>query len=332
MANSDGSDVLSIRTHVSIDPDTVFPRDAVDSDDGASDEEIEPESVWAKCPDVRGYLTGEHCDVDQLVLEGYNVEHLLEDFPGSNFEFKTQVIPHRGLTDHVNTREGEGPHGSGETDLFFGILEGYQVVARTRHMSQKKVIQIKKYWATELSTNHDMYFGYVSPSDKVGVLFTLGGIVPIAVFQKLCFNSGISVLSLGRYGQKTPWALADQTLQKFSSKIQSVNIDVAFTFPVPSKKTRIPLFAYPRNASRTSLMFHEEGRGILNNKPVNFGMVRLDLPDAVTPKAPLRIDGSKKTAKITVYPNYFHAVRDVLNCEFQKLPGMMGTQKKGFRN
>ena len=67
MANSDGSDVLSIRTHVSIDPDTVFPRDAVDSDDGASDEEIEPESVWAKCPDVRGYLTGEHCDAALLV-------------------------------------------------------------------------------------------------------------------------------------------------------------------------------------------------------------------------------------------------------------------------
>ena len=77
-------------------------------------------------------------------------------------------------------------------------------------------------------------------------------------------------------------------------------------------------------------MFHEHGRAILNGKPVDFGTVRMDVPSVLQPRPPYRLDAvSKKSkAKITVYPKYFHAVRDGLNFEYRKFPANLQTKKE----
>ena len=127
------SSILSIAAHAADSPET--------DDDSTPfpfiQQQVEPNSVWALVPEVEKYLSAGCCDVDQLVLVNYDLQHLLEDFPGSNFVFTTKTTPHRRLTDEINTAEGVGPWGAGETDLLFGTLDMYQVVGM--HMSKKDV-------------------------------------------------------------------------------------------------------------------------------------------------------------------------------------------------
>ena len=296
--------------------------------------EIEPNSVWHACPWVGRYLTDVHCDVDQVVFDGYDISEISQAFPGANFEFCTTTVSHRGLTGGINTAEAEGPHGtSDDTDLLFGKLDIYQVICR--HMSNTKRQEVKEYMCDQLSQNSELYAGFVSPSQKPGVVVRKGCVVTVEVFRQLCFGCGVHRVSLGRYGQKTPCLLFQDTLTFFGSRSLSVNIDIAFSFPVVPEsetETAIPLFSYPQNVSRTSLMFHDQGRYLLNGKSVDFGMVKVDLPTLVNKfLAPHRVyprekEGRKDT--ISVYPNFFHAVRDRLNFEHSSFPANILTKRK----
>jgi len=247
------------------------------------------------------------------------------------------LVSHRGLTGGINTAEEEGPHGaSDDTDLLFGKLDMYQVICR--HMSNKKRKDVKKYMCDELSRNKELYAGFVSPNPKPGIVMRKGCMVPVDVFYKLCVGSGLQRVSLGRYGQKTPWKLFENSLEYFGSKSLSVNIDVAFTFPVIQKRptdTAIPLFSYPQNVSRTSLMFHDFGRDYLNGKRVDFGMVKVDLPALVSkfldPYRVIQTFQRKKEERkdsISVYPNFYHAVRDQVNFEHSSFPANIQTKRK----
>ena len=342
MASSDSDN----HSFIDIDdcPDPESELQAADEDEAAdvhnaraasakmASAEIEPNSVWHACPWVGGYLTDMYCDVDQVVFDGYDISDISQDFPGSNFEFCTTSVSHRGLTGGINTAEAEGPHGvSDDTDLLFGKLDTYQVICR--HMSNKKREAVKKYMCDQLSQNKELFAGFVSPNQKPGVVVRKGCVVTVEVFRKLCFGCGVRRVSLGRYGQKTPWALFETSLDDFGSKSQSVNIDLAFSFPViPDSETdtAIPLFSYPQNVSRTSLMFHNEGRFLLNGKPVDFGMVKENLPALVNKfLAPHRVrEKEDRKDTISVYPNFYHAVRDRLNFEHSSFPANILTKRK----
>ena len=298
-----------------------------------SEQQVEPNSVWALVPEVEKHLNAQTADMDQLLLINYDVRYLLEDFSGCNLVFQTKKIPHRGLTDDINTAQGVGPRGAGRTDLLFGTLDHYQVVGK--HMTKEKVDRVKAYIVSELSKKPKLYAGTVSASAAPGLCLKKGCTVTIEVFSELLLGCGVTHLCLGRYGQKTPWNLAKNILEKFSSKVDAFNVDIAFSFPVQfrDKKNRIttgiPLFSYSRNPSRACLMFHERGRGILNETPVDFGTVRMDVPSVLQPRPPNRIDAvSKKTkAKMCVYPKFYHAVRDRCDFEFQSFPANVQTKK-----
>ena len=246
------------------------------------EQQVEPNSVWALVPEFEKHLTAECADMDNLVLINYDVQFLLEDFSGCHLVFQSRVTPHRSLTDGINTAPEVGPRGAGRTDLLFGTLDHYQVVCK--HMSKEKKNEVKAYIANQLSKNPELYAGTVSASDSPGLCLKKGCTVTIEVFSELLRGCDITHICLGRYGQKTPWGLSRKLLRRFSSKVDAFNVDIAFTFPgvLRGKKNRIktgiPLFSYNRNPSKTCLMFHEHGRGLLNENPVDFGTVRLDLP------------------------------------------------------
>ena len=299
-----------------------------------SEQQVEPNSVWSVVPDVQEHLTAEFADMDQLVLINYDVRYLLEDFSGCHLVFQSKVTPHRSLTDCINTAPEVGPRGAGRTDLLFGTLDHYQVVAK--HMTHEKKDRVKDYIAGELSKKPKLYAGTVSASKAPGLCLNKGCTVTIEVFSELLRGCKITHLYLGRYGQKTPWHLAKQILQGFSSKVDAFNVDIAFSFPVELRdkkkkiRTRIPLFSYSRNPSRACLMFHERGRGLLNQNRVDFGTVRLDVPSALQPRPPHRIDevSTKTKAKMCVYPKFFHSVRDRCDFDFQRFPANVQTKKQ----
>jgi len=183
MASSD-SDEMSF---VDVDdcPDPESGLQAADEDEAADvhtaraafqkmgSAEVEPNSVWHTCPWVGRYLTDFHCDVDQVVFDGYDITEISQAFPGANFEFCTTTISHRGLTGGINTAEAEGPHGtSDDSDLLFGKLDIYQVICR--HLSKEKRQDVKTYMCDQLSQNSEMYAGFFSSRQKPGVVVRKG--------------------------------------------------------------------------------------------------------------------------------------------------------------
>jgi hypothetical protein len=132
---------------------------------------------------------------------------------------------------------------------------------------------IRTYIITALDTSKELYAGYVSKSQNFGTVVNKGCVITVEVFLKLCNGCGIQQVSLGRYGQKTPYVQFQELYYHFYPKCQEISIDMAFTFPLEDD-TSFPLFSYASNPSRASLYFHKIGKRILNQKPVNFGMVR----------------------------------------------------------
>lgn len=94
------------------------------------DQVIEPDSVTDLYPEINDFLNGATCDVDQLVLHGYPVRFIIEDFPCDNFVLEPKVHKHRAFTEKAAaaTRQSGSGYLLNTTDLFLGTLGGYQVV------------------------------------------------------------------------------------------------------------------------------------------------------------------------------------------------------------
>jgi len=76
-------------------------------------------------------------------------------------------------------------------------------------------------------------------------------------------------------------------------------------------------------------MFHELGHQLLNNKLVNYGWLRYDLPRCFQDSSDTR--GHLPKNKVTAYPNFFHAVRDLANFEYHTTPATLGRKKVRVR-
>jgi hypothetical protein len=132
---------------------------------------------------------------------------------------------------------------------------------------------IKTHFVTELVKSKQLYAGYVSKSLNPGIVVRKGCTITVPVFLELCLGCGVRHISLGRYGQKTPYKQFEKMYSVLYQKCEKISVDVAFTFPLENT-TCFPLFTYASNPSRASLYFHKLGQRILNQKPVNYGMVR----------------------------------------------------------
>ncbi len=132
---------------------------------------------------------------------------------------------------------------------------------------------IRTHFVQELDNSKALYAGYVSKSPRFGIVVNKGCAITVDVFLKLCLGCGVQRISLGRYGQKTPYPLFEKMYNRFYNKCQQISIDMAFTFPLENENS-FPLFTYASNPSRASLYFHKLGQRILNGKPVHYGMVR----------------------------------------------------------
>ena len=132
---------------------------------------------------------------------------------------------------------------------------------------------IRTHFVTELRQRKELYAGYVSKSPQCSIMVRKGCTITVLVFLQLCRGCGVEYISLGRYGQKTPYKQFEKMYVQLYQKCQQVSVDVAFTFPLEDT-TSFPLFTYASNPSRASLYFHKLGQRILNQKPVNYGMVR----------------------------------------------------------
>ncbi len=133
---------------------------------------------------------------------------------------------------------------------------------------------IRTSFVTALDNQKELYAGYVSKSPRFGVVVNKGCTITTDVFLKLCISCGVERISLGRYGQKTPYAQFEKMYYEMYQKCVHISIDMAFTFPLEDD-TAFPLFTYASNPSRASLYFHRLGQHSLNGKAVNYGMVRL---------------------------------------------------------
>ena len=133
---------------------------------------------------------------------------------------------------------------------------------------------IRNSFVAALDSQKELYAGFVSKSPSFGVVVNKGCTITANVFLKLCNGCGVERISLGRYGQKTPYVEFQKMYFDMCSKCVHISIDMAFTFPLEDD-TSFPLFTYASNPSRASLYFHRLGQHILNGKPVDYGMVRL---------------------------------------------------------
>ena len=252
-----------------------------------SGQEIELDSVTDLYPDVIEYLDSAACDVDQLVLHGYKVTSVVEDFSCDYFLLEPRVFHHRAFTEKASTRQRVTGFSLNTTDLFLGTLGGFQVIIEKitseRHCvclfffltcaADHESESIRTHFVTELTSSKELYAGYVSKSPKPGIVVRKGCTLTVPVFLKLCLGCGVQYISLGRYGQKTPYKEWEKLYRDLFRKCQQVSIDMAFTFSL-GDNTSFPLFCYASNPSRASLYFHKLGQRILNQKPVNYGMVR----------------------------------------------------------
>ena len=89
---------------------------------------IEPNSVTDLYPEVIDHLDSSTCDVDQLVLHGYKVTSIVEDFGCDYFVLEPKVYKHRGFTEKAATRQRVTGFSLNTTDLFLGTLGGFQVI------------------------------------------------------------------------------------------------------------------------------------------------------------------------------------------------------------
>ena len=89
---------------------------------------IEPNSVTDLYPEVIDHLDSSTCDVDQLVLHGYKVTSIVEDFSCDYFVLEPKVYKHRGFTEKAATRQRVAGFSLNTTDLFLGTLGGFQVI------------------------------------------------------------------------------------------------------------------------------------------------------------------------------------------------------------
>ena len=115
------------------DSSSGYSSTADDSESDASsepDREIETSSVRELYPQAIDFLNGSFCDIDQLVLHGYPVRSVVQDFSCDYFVFEPKMHPHRAFTDRAaaSTRPPGIGYGINSTDLFLGTLGGYQVV------------------------------------------------------------------------------------------------------------------------------------------------------------------------------------------------------------
>ena len=89
---------------------------------------IEPNSVRDLYPEVIEHLDSSTCDIDQLVLHGYKVTSIVEDFSCDYFVLEPKVYKHRGFTEKAATRQRVAGFSLNTTDLFLGTLGGFQVI------------------------------------------------------------------------------------------------------------------------------------------------------------------------------------------------------------
>ncbi len=238
-----------------------------------SDDETEPTSVYAVYPRVVQFFKSQYADVDMLIVHGFKARKMITRFPLSLITLSSEVTRHRGLTER-STMVG-GTHEILNTALYLGKFDAFQILIEG--ISGRRQREIKAYFLKQLQTNKSLYGGWVSGHNKRGILVKKGCVITVSVFLKLCLGINVRKITLGRFGQKTPWAEFEDFYQFLVPHCDSISMDVAFTFPVPPSprnETTLPLFSYASNPSRASLMFHDLGQQLLNKKLVNYGWVR----------------------------------------------------------
>ena len=241
------------------------------SDD--SDDDTEPTSILGVYPEVVNFFKAEFADVDMLIVHGFKVRKMVTGFPLSLITLSSEVTRHRGMTERA-TMEG-GTHEILSTALYLGKFDAFQILIE--NITRRRQLEIKAYFLEQLQRNKSMYGGWVSANGKRGVVVNKGCVITVSVFLELCRGCNVRKVTLGRFGQKTPWAAFQSFYQFLVPFCKKLSMDVAFNFPVPlspSDETTLPLFSYASNPSRASLMFHDLGHQLLNNKLVNYGWVR----------------------------------------------------------
>lgn len=251
------------------------------SDD--SDDETEPTSVYGVYPSVVQFFKSQYADIDMLIVHGFKVRKMITGFPLSLITLSSEVTRHRGLTER-STMVG-GPHEILQTALYLGKFDAFQILIEG--ISGRRQREIKAYFLKQLQSDKSLYGGWVSGHNNRGLVVKKGCVITVSVFLKLCRGINVRKITLGRFGQKTPWAEFQDFYRYLVPHCDSISMDVAFTFPVPPSpkhETTLPLFSYASNPSRASLMFHDLGQQLLNNKLVNYGWVRSANIEKIEPK------------------------------------------------
>jgi len=263
---------LSFPVSTPADPDALSFSD--DEDDETSDPE--PESVFSQHWNLTRYLRRTCADVDMLILHNYDLAVMTTHFPFNLVQLESQIFRHRGYTERAEKMAQGVHHVIQHSALFIGTLNYFQILIED--ITAERVDSIKEYFVTQLALDKSLYQGFVSPNVKRGVVSSKGCVITVTAFLRLCFGAGIHRISLGRFGQKTPWSLYAFFEANVVQHCEKVSIDVAFNFPVPQNdqvQDCIPVFCYANNPSRSNLMFHRLGQKLLNQKVVNWGWVRL---------------------------------------------------------
>ena len=232
-------------------------------------------SMYAEFPMLKQYLVSTCADVDMLILHHYDLRFLSTHFPFNLVALECRIFRHRGYTERAECVAEGVHHVIMNTSLFIGTINFFQILVED--ITAEKSDEIKAYFLEQLTTDKTLYQGFVSPNYKRGVISRKGCVISLNAFLKLCFGCGVQKISLGRFGQKTPWPEFELFNHQVVPHCQKVSIDVAFNFPVPQngkRKDCIPLFCYANNPSRSALMFHKNGQKLLNQKVVNWGWVR----------------------------------------------------------
>jgi hypothetical protein len=254
-----------------------FPDADDDECDYYSFEEVdfEPESVYAQHRILTKWLKPSCADVDMLVLHEYDLLFLTTHFPFNFVQLENQIFRHRGYTERAEMLAQGVHHVIMDTALFIGTLNYFQILIED--ITAEKSDAIKAFFVTQLATDKSLYQGFVLPNAKRGVVSMKGCVITVTAFVKLCFGSGIHRISLGRFGQKTPWSEFVNFKNTVFPHCKTFSMDLAFNFPVPQNEQIqdcIPVFCYAKNPSRSSLMFHKLSQKLLYRKLVNWGWVR----------------------------------------------------------
>ncbi len=262
------------RTRRSLQPPPL-PASGTESpafDDG---HESNPETMFAEYKELTQYIVSTCADVDMLVMHQYNISDLSTHFPFNLVALENRIFRHRGYTERAEYVAEGVHHVIMNTSLFLGTINFFQILVEG--ITAERSDEIKDFFLTQLQTDKSLYQGFVSSNVKRGVISRKGCVISVKAFLRLCLGCGVQKISLGRFGQKTPWAEFEQFNRHVVPSCEKISIDVAFNFPVPQNrkmKECIPLFCYANNPSRSALMFHTNGQKLLNRKMVNWGWVR----------------------------------------------------------